>query len=356
MHTEHLPSGRWRAVVRYDGKKRTTSTARTEGEAKVLGAQLLIAMEAEAGPTSRRPVSAGDVTIGDLLALVRAEGRFSSTYRADFDRVVDRLPAAIKRRKVTAVSTLVAARWWSELAADGWTPHRVKRAHTMMHAAFHRACELGLIRSNPLTYAKPPTVVEPEVDPPSPRVIADLILEADADPCFGAFVRVVADTGCRRGEALGLRWGDLSDPDDAKRVVARFQRAVSYTPATGVEVKDTKAGRKGRRSILLDTDTTAALAAWKSAQGSALGLAAVRPQAFIFSATGDAPRRPDWATQRWARLTAAVGVDVRLHDLRHAVATARLEAGENPVKVSRRLGHSRVSTTTDRYGHLMAVD
>jgi integrase len=43
----------------------------------------------------------------------------------------------------------------------------------------------------------------------------------------------------------------------------------------------------------------------------------------------------------------------RIHDLRHTAATIMLTAGEDINAVSRILGHERVSTTLDRYGHSM---
>ena len=353
VNVEKLPSGRWRAVVRYDGHRRATSTYPTKREAGTAGATLLLAMRAEVGPTSRRPLDVADVTVGDLLAMHRARGTFSATYGADHDRVVKRLPDSIKRRKVGAVTPLHADAWWCELAADGWTPHRVKRAHTVMSSAFTQAVRWGMVRTNPLRDVPPPPVAEHEVTPPSLATVLALVEEADADPCFGAFVRLIADTGVRRGEALGVRWGDVTP---GERPTVAVVRAVAYTKATGVVVKETKSGRRGRRTLVLAPSTADALARWEADQGTRLGLAAVRPGAFVFSKTGDAPRRPDWASQRWHRLTLTLGVDVGLHDLRHAVASEALERGENPVRVARRMGHSRVSTTLDIYGHLVAVD
>lgn len=43
----------------------------------------------------------------------------------------------------------------------------------------------------------------------------------------------------------------------------------------------------------------------------------------------------------------------RLHDTRYTQASLMLEAGEDMVAVSRRLGHSKVSTTLDIYSHLL---
>ena len=45
--------------------------------------------------------------------------------------------------------------------------------------------------------------------------------------------------------------------------------------------------------------------------------------------------------------------NVKPHDLRHFHASLLLQSGQNPVLVSKRLGHSSVSMTLDIYGHLM---
>ncbi len=56
----------------------------------------------------------------------------------------------------------------------------------------------------------------------------------------------------------------------------------------------------------------------------------------------------------WKRILKNAGVGhVRFHDLRHASATYMLQAGVPLQMVSQRLGHSRTSTTTDFYAHLL---
>ena len=44
---------------------------------------------------------------------------------------------------------------------------------------------------------------------------------------------------------------------------------------------------------------------------------------------------------------------IRFHDLRHSHVAHLIEAGESPLLVTRRLGHSSTSFTMDRYGHLL---
>jgi integrase len=65
------------------------------------------------------------------------------------------------------------------------------------------------------------------------------------------------------------------------------------------------------------------------------------------------PRDPDRLTQDWKRFTAARGLPrVTLHALRHSHASALIAAGADPVKVSRRLGHSSPVVTMSVYAHL----
>ncbi len=56
----------------------------------------------------------------------------------------------------------------------------------------------------------------------------------------------------------------------------------------------------------------------------------------------------------WKRIVKKADVGhVRFHDLRHASATYLLRAGVPVQMVSQRLGHSRTSTTTDIYAHVL---
>lgn len=43
---------------------------------------------------------------------------------------------------------------------------------------------------------------------------------------------------------------------------------------------------------------------------------------------------------------------IRFHDLRHSHVAHLIEAGVDPLTISRRLGHASVAFTLDRYGHL----
>ncbi len=83
---------------------------------------------------------------------------------------------------------------------------------------------------------------------------------------------------------------------------------------------------------------------------------AVAGDAFVFSNAADAsgPWFPDSVSRSFKRLREKERVpDVRLHDLRHFVATQLLSAGVDVRTVAGRLGHRNAATTLNVYAHFV---
>lgn len=116
--------------------------------------------------------------------------------------------------------------------------------------------------------------------------------------------------------------------------------------------KDTKTHQSRRMAI--DEGTVGVLCTHhlrKRELALALGVG-VADDAFVFGEPDGGPWRPDVCTNRFGRLRAALGLDrVRLHDLRHFVASVLVDGGVPIGTVSTRLGHSQLSTTLDLYTH-----
>lgn len=80
------------------------------------------------------------------------------------------------------------------------------------------------------------------------------------------------------------------------------------------------------------------------------------PDAFVFSneVDGSLAWYPDSASRSFTRLCRRAGVaGVRLHDLRHYVATRLLSAGVDVRTVAGRLGHRNAATTLNVYSHFL---
>ena len=92
------------------------------------------------------------------------------------------------------------------------------------------------------------------------------------------------------------------------------------------------------------------LRAHRSRQRARLGDDAVAPKAWVFTQEDGSPLSPPFLTSAFVALVAETDLPpVRLHDLRHGVATLMLLAGMDLKTISDQLGHSSVVLTADTY-------
>ena len=216
-----------------------------------------------------------------------------------------------------------------------------------------QARKWGWIVQNPAVDASPGRVRTKEIQPPAPAAVAALIAHADRDePDFGVFLRLAASTGARRAELCALRWSDV-DLDDATLWI---RRSLVDQPGGGYIEKDTKT--HASRRVSLDSSTVTLLRSHRVRQlerAMAVGERIGR-HARVFSYDVDAatPWRPDGVTKRFVRLREREGLpNVRLHDLRHFVATRMLGAGVPVTTPADRLGHANTATTLNVYAHFL---
>jgi integrase len=165
---------------------------------------------------------------------------------------------------------------------------------------------------------------------------------------------LIATTGMRRGEVLGLRWTDVDL--DAGTVTIRSTR-IRFGSMTATSTPKTA---RGNRTIAIGPKTCAALRAWKRAQAEErlfCGPAWQDTEGLVVTvADGSAPN-PESFSNLFRKIVRQSGLPpIRLHDLRHSYATAALASGV-PVKVlSQRIGHADVGVTLAVYAHVMPGD
>lgn len=141
-----------------------------------------------------------------------------------------------------------------------------------------------------------------------------------ANPFAVASIRFLLLSGWREQEALTLRWRDVD-----------FERGLATLPAT-------KTGKSHRP---LGSPALALLR----------GLQRVESSPFVFP--GARPEKPLKEIRRvWYSARHAAGLDdVRLHDLRHTVASFAVGSGHSLLLTGALLGHANPSTTK-KYAHL----
>lgn len=147
-------------------------------------------------------------------------------------------------------------------------------------------------------------------------------------------------TGLRKNEALSLTWNDF----DGQYVNVYRQ----YQSGRWRSLKT----KNSRRKVLLDTETIRQLDRlhrWAMEQPE------YSDDWFIF---GDFSQMGTTEIDRVKAMAIEdAGVPyIRIHDFRHSHASYLIRNGVNMVTVSRRLGHSSIQMTIDRYTHILPED
>lgn len=335
MHIRKHGDG-WRVIVQHNGLRKSAVT-RTKAEARRKGAEFEVMLGNTIPPSS--------VTVNEMLTswLAITEAAHKATYRVDVVRVLDRLPASFASRRVSDVQPLLVQMLYRELAADGWTTHRIHRLHQVMVNAWKLvAIPYGYTAINPVAAVKPPKTPASAVR--APTVVAVRTLLAAATDQVGLFLQLAARTGARRGELCGLQWGDV----EGDQLIIR--RSIATVPGRPLIIGTTKTGAKGQRVVALDPQTVEALETHRVAQAAKAGTSGLTPLWIFSHDAGTNPWRTDYISREFAKLCERTGVeDVHLHSLRHFSATQLLAAGATPTTVAHRLGHSSTATTLKVY-------
>ena len=234
----------------------------------------------------------------------------------------------------------------------GLSPSSVRRVHAVLHRACHDAVRWGRLTVNPVDAADPPRASAEHAERLpvwSAEQLGGFLAHVADDRLF-ALWRLLAMTGMRRGEALGLAWEDL-DMEAGRLTIRR-----AWIPVNGVGQMSEPKTRRGRRTIALDPVTLEALKAHAARQADeqSNSEAAESDSGFVFTRPDGRPLVP-WVVSRTFRdhTIAAMLPPIPLHGLRHSYATLALSSGVNPRIVSGRLGHATVALTLDVYSHVL---
>lgn len=335
------------------GKRRQSKRSfRTKKEAQSALNELLAAHRTGAFvPPSRLTVADYAQPWLDGLA---NQGRKASTLRGYRGIVHGKVVPALGDIVLQELSAKDLDALYAALLRSGLSMTTVRQVHAVLGKMLHDAERKGLVPRNVSRLANAPSMAAARSRGPEIRVWSPTELSTFLTSIAGnrneAMLRLLAMTGLRRSEVIGLRWSDVQF--EHRRLTVN-QAAVLVD---GEEALDAPKTRRSRRVVDLDDETLLLLQRHRANQRERhlrLGVIASASDRVFTNDVGE-PLRPDSVGQAFGRLVDAAGLPkIRLHDLRHTHASQLLMAGVNAKVVSERLGHASVSFTLDVYGHVM---
>jgi integrase len=184
--------------------------------------------------------------------------------------------------------------------------------------------------------------VEPERVLSADEIAA--LIGAARDTQERALLLMLARTGCRPGEAMGLKWSDPNFTTRKCLIERQIHKGVVGT---------TKTGR--RRYVDLSQQLCLALRALKADRDrEMLAGMMTRDNEWIFVQSGGQPLTDNHVRRIFDRAAKRAGISGHVpYDLRHSYASALLAQGESLTYVANQLGHSKPTTTLTHYAHWM---
>lgn len=226
--------------------------------------------------------------------------------------------------------------------------------HRLISTVLDQAEKEGLVPFNVARKAMLPKAQQKEVNYFQPEQVAAIRDALEPEPIkWRTLVHMLLITGARRGEILGLKWDKVFFEENKVQICNN----VLYRSERGVYEDTPKTSTSGR-FIALPAETMQLLRqyrAWQNEERLRLG-EYYDYQGFVFSQDNGKPMHPDSVTSWLSKFSKRHSLPhVNPHAFRHTMASMLYFNGVDSVSISKRLGHSKVSTTTDIYAHVIAA-
>lgn len=258
--------------------------------------------------------------------------------RDDYEAVVRRhLKPFFGEASLKSITPVMVQEYVANMTDSGLSPRTINKTITILKLMFKHAEIWGYLRNNPAKHVDRPREIRKEMDYLRPEEARRLLRACS--PRFFPICATAILSGARQGEILALKWSDV----DLEQGIIYIRR--SYRPEYGfVEPKSARSFR----AIYMSPELVKILLVQK-ARTNGTGDSLVFP-----NGVGRPILHQNLVRREFEPALEKAGLRrIRFHDLRHSYAALMISLGENPKFIQVQMGHSSISTTLDRYGHLM---
>ena len=228
----------------------------------------------------------------------------------------------------------------------------IRDYHQFVSTIFADAVKEMLIPYNPASKARSPKVGERTPNYLQSEDVTRIIKALETEPVkWRAMIHMFLVTGCRMGEIIGLKWDKINWASGQILI----DRALLYTPVIGL-YEDTPKTRSSVRIINVPQEMMYILKEyyeWQQERKKRLG-DKWQDSGFVFTNMEGGGINPGTVSGWLKRFSQKRGLPyLNAHAFRHTQASILFFNGVDAISISKRLGHARVSTTTDIYSHIM---
>lgn len=216
------------------------------------------------------------------------------------------------------------------LFEHGYARQTIKLRLTTCKQIFDYAGLRELVTSNPASFAKVPKKAQKNARLlPSDEDIQKAL--DNVNEPFGLYFVFLYYTGCRRQEALALRYEDIDFENDLIHINKKliFDNGRSF-------IENGAKSQNGVRSIPLVKPLKKLL---------------TRRTGLIFQGKNGYYTKPEF-DKAVARYKKSVGIEASSHQFRHAFATLCFDAGLTDKDAAEVIGHANIETTRNIYTHI----
>ena len=222
------------------------------------------------------------------------------------------------------------------MVAAGRSPSTVRNTILPLRAIYRRAIDRDQLALNPTLKLRLPAV----------RGKRDRVARADEAVALLAVLppddRVLWATalygGLRRGELQALEWTDINLDNNLIHVNRSWDHKAGAIPPKS---------RAGKRRVPITNALRQHLLTHRLRQGHG-------QQGYVFANKNGRPFDPGVILARARKTWQTANLEpITLHECRHTYAAFMIAAGVNVKALSTYMGHTSITVTLDRYGHLL---
>lgn len=226
----------------------------------------------------------------------------------------------------------------------------IQHFYVIINTALKRAILWGYIINNPNSFIEKPKVRKKEIECYSPEDVENLLDVLQNESLkYQAIIYLALDSGARRGEIVGLTWNDV----DFTKKTLKINKSVQYTTELGIFEKTTKT-QSSDRVIYISDKTINILKTYKKEQlENKLKLGSKWENSKrIFTTNLGGDMHPDTPSQILEKIIKKYELKkISFHGLRHTSISLQISSGIQSQIISKRAGHSSVTTTHSIYSH-----